>query len=170
MRNRRLVFTALLCAIALTIFVLEAQLPVPLPVPGLKLGLANVVTVFALAALGRREALAVVLIRIVLGNAFTGQGMALLYALAGGLLSYLVMALVLPVLQKKQLWVAGVLGGICHNLAQMAVALAITRTPALLWYLPVLLLCGCLTGALTGLSAQLLVRRLGKLLKNWEDI
>lgn len=169
MRSRRLVFTALLCAIALTIFVLEAQIPLPLPVPGLKLGLANVVTVFALAALGRREALAVVVIRVFLGNAFSGQGMALLYALAGGLFSWLVMALILPVLRKKQLWVAGVLGGISHNLAQMAVALAVTRTPALLWYLPVLLLCGCLTGALTGLSAQLLLRRIGKR-TNWEDL
>lgn len=169
MRSRRLVFTALLCAIALTIFVLEAQIPLPLPVPGLKLGLANVVTVFALAALGRREALAVVVIRVFLGNAFSGQGMALLYALAGGLFSWLVMALILSVLRKKQLWVAGVLGGISHNLAQMAVALAVTRTPALLWYLPVLLLCGCLTGALTGLSAQLLLRRIGKR-TNWEDL
>lgn len=148
----------MLSAIALTIFVLEAQLPLPLPIPGLKLGLSNIVTVFALAALGRKEALAIVLIRIVLGNLIAGQGMAMLYSLAGGLLSFLCMALVLRILQKKQLWVCGVVGGIAHNVGQMAVALAVTETPALLAYLAVLLLCGIGTGTFTGLCAQLLLR------------
>lgn len=160
MRYRRLVQTALLSAIALAIFVLEAQIPLPLPVPGVKLGLANVVTVFALATLGRREALAIVVVRVLLGNLASGQGMALLFSLAGGLLSWLVMALILPVLRKNQLWVAGVLGGIAHNVGQMAVALAVTRTPSLLWYLAILLLCGMGTGTLTGLTAQLLRDRL----------
>lgn len=160
MRYRRLVQTALLSAIALAIFVLEAQIPLPMPVPGVKLGLANVVTVFALATLGRREALAIVVVRVLLGNLASGQGMALLFSLAGGLLSWLVMALILPVLRKNQLWVAGVLGGIAHNVGQMAVALAVTRTPSLLWYLAILLLCGMGTGTLTGLTAQLLRDRL----------
>lgn len=160
MRYRRLAQTALLSAIALAIFVLEAQIPLFLPVPGVKLGLANVVTVFALATLGRREALAIVVVRVLLGNLASGQGMALLFSLAGGLLSWLVMALILPVLRKNQLWVAGVLGGIAHNVGQMAVALAVTCTPSLLWYLAILLLCGMGTGTLTGLTAQLLRDRL----------
>ena len=70
---RRLTVCSLLTAVALTIFVLEAQIPLPLPVPGLKLGLSNVVTVFALAVLGWKEALAIVLLRIVLGNLLIGQ-------------------------------------------------------------------------------------------------
>ena len=152
MKSRRLALSAVLAAIALTIFVLEAQIPLPLPVPGLKLGLSNVVTLFALA----------VLVRIVLGNIFTAQIMALLYSLAGGLLSFAVMALLLRVLKRSQLWVAGVFGGIAHNLGQMAVAVAVTGTPALLMYLPVLLLCGIVTGAFTGLCAQLLRNRLTK--------
>ena len=88
--------------------------------------------------------------------------MALLYSLAGGLLSFAVMALLLRVLKRSQLWVAGVFGGIAHNLGQMAVAVAVTGTPALLMYLPVLLLCGIVTGAFTGLCAQLLRNRLTK--------
>ena len=162
MRVRALAQSALLAAVALTIFVLEAQIPLPLPVPGLKLGLSNVVTVFALAVLGWKEALAILLVRIVLGNIFTAQGMALLYSLVGGLLSFAVMALLLRVLKRSQLWVAGVFGGIAHNLGQMAVAVAVTQTPALLMYLPVLLLCGIVTGAFTGLCAQLLRNRLTK--------
>lgn len=160
MRIKRLCQCALLTAIALTIFVLEAQIPVPVPVPGLKLGLANIVTVFALAVFGWKETLAIVLVRIVLGNAITGQGMAMLYSLAGGLLSFVCMALVLRVVRKDQLWVCGVLGGIAHNIGQMAVAVAVTEAPSLLLYLAVLLLCGIFTGALTGLCAQLLRNRL----------
>ena len=162
MKSRRLALSAVLAAIALTIFVLEAQIPLPLPVPGLKLGLSNVVTLFALAVLGWRGAMVILLVRIVLGNIFTAQIMALLYSLAGGLLSFAVMALLLRVLKRSQLWVAGVFGGIAHNLGQMAVAVAVTGTPALLMYLPVLLLCGIVTGAFTGLCAQLLRNRLTK--------
>lgn len=160
---RRLARAALLATVALTIFVVEAQIPLPLPIPGLRLGLSNIVTLFALALLGRKTALAIVLVRILLGNIFLGQWMALLYALAGGLLSFLCMALLLPKLTQRQLWVAGVVGGLTHNIGQMAVAVAVTQTPALLVYLPVLLLCGICTGAFTGLCAQLLRDRLGRL-------
>ncbi|MBQ6432036.1 MAG: Gx transporter family protein [Oscillospiraceae bacterium] len=159
-RVRRLALCALLTAIALTIFVVEAQFPLPVPVPGLKLGLSNIVTLFALAAFGWKEALAILLVRVFLGNLITGQMMSLFYSLAGGLLSFVCMALILRVLKQNQLWVAGVIGGITHNVGQMAVAVAVTDTTALLAYLPVLTLCGILTGALTGLCAQLLYQKL----------
>lgn len=86
-RLRRLVLCAVLCAVALGIFVLEAQIPLPLPFPGIKLGLSNIVTLLALALLGWKEALGIVLGRVLLGNLLLGQPSALLYALAGGLLS-----------------------------------------------------------------------------------
>lgn len=165
MRVRRLAQSALLAAVALTIFVLEAQIPLPLPVPGLKLGLCNIVTLFALCRLGRGWSLAIVLTRIVLGNFAVGQVMAMLYALAGGLLSFCVMALLFRRLGQDLLWVTGAFGGIAHNLGQMAVAVLVTSTPALLAYLPVLLLCGILTGAFTGLCARLLCERLPNTMK-----
>ena len=165
MRVRRLAQSALLAAVALTIFVLEAQIPLPLPVPGLKLGLCNIVTLLALCRLGRGWSLAIVLTRIVLGNLAMGQVMAMLYALAGGLLSFCVMALLFRRLGQSLLWVTGAFGGIAHNLGQMAVAVLVTSTPALLVYLPVLLLCGILTGAFTGLCARLLCERLPKTMK-----
>lgn len=163
MRVRRLVQAALLSAVALTIFVLEAQIPLPLPIPGLRLGLSNIVTVFSLAVLGWKLSLAIVLVRICLGNLILGQVMAMLYALAGGLLSFLCMALLLRILRREQLWIAGVAGGLAHNVGQMAVAVALTETPALLYELPILLLCGILTGTFTGLCAQLLRDRLVKI-------
>lgn len=165
MRVRRLAQSALLAAVALTIFVLEAQIPLPLPVPGLKLGLCNIVTLFALCRLGRGWSLAIVLTRIVLGNFAVGQVMAMLYALAGGLLSFCVMALIFRRLGQSLLWVTGAFGGIAHNLGQMAVAVLVTSTPGLLAYLPVLLLCGILTGAFTGLCARLLCERLPNTMK-----
>lgn len=158
-RVRRLTQSALLAAIALTIFVVEAQIPLPLPIPGLKLGLSNVVTLFALKKLGKKHALGIVLVRIVLGNLILGQVMAMLYAFGGGLLSFAVMALLCGRFPLKQLWAVGAFGGIAHNLGQTAVALLVTQTPALLVYLPVLLLCGILTGAFTGLCAGLLCAR-----------
>lgn len=157
---RRLALLAILTAIALTIFVVEAQFPLPVPVPGMKLGLSNIVTLFALSVFGWKEALAILLVRVFLGNLITGQMMSLFYSLAGGLLSFACMALILRILKKDQLWVAGVIGGITHNIGQTAVAVFVTRTPALLAYLPVLILCGILTGALTGLVAQLLIQKL----------
>ena len=155
MRVKRLTRCALLTAIALAIFVLEAQIPIPFPVPGMKLGLSNIITLFALFSFGWKDALAIV----VIGNLASGQVMALLYSLGGGLLSFAGMALLRRILTAKQVWVAGVAGGLLHNLGQMAVALAVTRTPGLLIWLPVLLLCGLVTGLFTGLCAQLLLRR-----------
>lgn len=159
-RVRRLALCALLTAIALTIFVVEAQFPLPVPVPGLKLGLSNVVTLFALAVFGWKEALAILLVRVFLGNLIAGQITSLLYSLAGGIFSFVCMALILRILRQNQLWVAGGIGGVAHNAGQMAVAVAVTQTPALLAYFPVLMLCGILTGTLTGLCAQILNQKL----------
>lgn len=160
---RRLALCALLTAIALTIFVVEAQFPLPVPVPGLKLGLSNIVTLFALFVFGWKEALAILLVRVFLGNLITGQMMSLLYSLAGGLLSFVCILLVRRILKEDQLWAAGVIGGIAHNIGQMAVAVFVTQTPALLAYLPVLILCGIATGVLTGLTAQFLNQKLRRL-------
>lgn len=159
MRVKKLTLCALYLAVSLTIFVLEAQIPSFLPVPGFKLGLSNIVTLFALVSLGWRPAAAVCLLRIVLGNLLTGQVTAIAYAFGGGFLSFLTMALSLRILKEGQLWIAGVLGSLAHNVGQMAVAVAVTQTPALFLYLPVLLLCGIVTGTLTGLCAQFLKNR-----------
>lgn len=159
MRTKRLALCALYAAIALTIFVLEAQIPPLLPLPGIKLGLSNIVTLFALCSLGGKEAFAIVLVRIVLGNLATGRVSAIFYALGGGILSFLTMLFAMRFVKPSQLWVVGVLGGLAHNIGQTCVAVAITQTVELFVYLPVLLLCGIVTGALTGLCAQILKNR-----------
>lgn len=158
-KTKKLTVMAMLTAVALTIFVVENQIPAPVPLPGIKLGLSNIVTVFAVFALGSGEAAAILFVRVFLGAVFAGNFSTVLYSGAGGLCAILVTIAVKRILKKNQLWVAGCLGAMAHSIGQMAVAVAVTGTPGLLIYLPALLVCSILTGAFTGLCAQLLVNR-----------
>lgn len=150
---------AMLTAIALTIFMIEAQIPALVPIPGVKLGLANIVTVFAVFALGPKEAVMILFVRIFLGAVFAGNFSTILYSGAGGLLAILVTIGLRKILTHQQLWVAGAIGAIFHSIGQMAVAVAVTGTPGLLVYLPMMILCSIITGLFTGLCAQLLLNR-----------
>ena len=159
MNVRKLTTLGLLCAIALTIFMVEAQIPPLLPIPGVKLGLANIVTVFTVFAIGAKEGIAVLFVRIFLGAVFAGNFSTIFYSAAGGFCAIGMTILLKKVLTKKQLWVAGVIGAIAHSLGQMAMAIAITATPGLAIYLPVMIAISIVTGAFTGLCAQFLVNR-----------
>ena len=150
---------AMLTAIALTIFMIEAQIPALVPIPGVKLGLANIVTVFAVFALGPREASMILFVRIFLGAIFAGNFSTILYSGAGGLLAILVTIGLRKLLTHQQLWVAGAIGAIFHSIGQMAVAVAVTGTPGILVYLPMMIACSIVTGLFTGLCAQLLLNR-----------
>lgn len=158
MKPTRLTRLALLTAVALTMFVIEQQLPPLAPIPGIKLGLANAVTLYVLRTGRPREAALVLAARIILGNLLCGTVAAMLYAVGGGLCAFAVMALLRRAV--GQTWVLGVLGALGHSLGQMAVAVAITATPALLAWLPVMLLASMAAGAFTGLCVAALLRRL----------
>lgn len=160
---RRLTRLALLTAIALTIFLIEAQLPAPIPVPGVKLGLANIVTVYAMYTLGPGDALLILVARVFLGAVFSGQMMTLFYSLGGGLLCWLALLALRRVLSREQLWLCSPLSAVCHNLGQLAVAAALLGTWTVLAYLPYLILAGAASGLFTGLCAQFLLRRLDRI-------
>ena len=159
MKTKKLTTLALLSAIALTIFMVEAQIPALVPIPGVKLGLANIVTVFTVFALGAGEGVAVLFVRIFLGAVFAGNFSTIFYSAAGGACAILVTILLKKVLNKKQLWVAGCLGAVAHSIGQMAVAILMTSTPGLIVYLPVMIAISIVTGLFTGLCAQFLVNR-----------
>ena len=165
-RTKKLVFLSLLTAISLGIWVIEAQIPAPVPVPGVKLGLASVVTLTAMTLLGRREALAVLVMRVFLSTLFAGSFSAILFSLTGGLLSWAVMALTLGLFGDNLLWVVSVLGAIGHNAGQLLAAAAVTRTAALFAYAPALLCAAIVTGAFTGVAAMYLTRALRRFLNN----
>lgn len=165
MNVKKLTLLGCLSAIALTIFMVEAQIPPIVPMPGVKLGLANIVTVFTVFALGAREGMAVLFVRIFLGAVFAGNFSTIFYSGAGGISAIAVTILLKKVLTEKQLWVAGCLGAIAHSAGQMAMAVAISGTPSLAIYLPVMIVISIITGLFTGLCAQFLVNRGGKLWK-----
>ena len=158
MKTRKMVLLGLLTAIALTIFMLEAQIPAPVPIPGVKLGLANIVTVFTVFLLGPGEGCLVLAARIFLGAVFAGNFSTILYSAAGGSLAILVTILLRRVLKENQLWVAGCAGAVAHSIGQMAAAVMISGTP-LLAYLPILIAISLITGLFTGLCAQFLLNR-----------
>ena len=158
-RTKRLTTDALFTSIALTIFMIEVQIP-SVGIPGVKLGLANIVTVTAAFLIGPWDAGSILLCRILLAGLFSGQVMALWYSLAGGALCWLTMLPLRKILTGKQIWVMSVVGAVAHNIGQITVAVLVTRTAAILYYLPVLMISGVLAGLFTGMAAQLAVNRL----------
>lgn len=166
MSVRKVCRLGVLSAVALTIFMVEAQIPALVPVPGVKLGLANIVTVFTVFALGAGEGAAVLFARIFLGAVFAGNFSTFFYSAAGGLCAILVTIGLKRVLTPKQLWVAGCLGAVAHSIGQMGMAILLTQTPGLVVYLPVMVAVSILTGCFTGLCAQFLLER-GKLWKTF---
>ena len=149
----------LLTAIALTIFMVESQIPSIVPLPGVKLGLANIVTVFTVFALSPKDGILVLSARIFLGAVFSGNFSTIFYSAAGGICAIAVTILLRKILKKNQLWVAGCLGAIAHSIGQMAMAIMLMGTASLIIYLPVMIIISIITGLFTGLSAQFLINR-----------
>lgn len=157
--TRQLALCAVLTALALGLSTLENLFPVTLviPLPGVKLGLANIVTVFALYQLGPLPALCILAARCLLGSLFAGNASALLFSLLGGTLAMLVM-LALSRLPGLSVYGVSIGGAAGHNIGQMAAALITLGNTAVLGYLPFLLAVSLFTGALTGFVSALLLR------------
>ncbi len=158
MATRRLARIALLASLALILFVLEAQLPIP--IAGVKLGLANLVTLTAMRLLSRRDAALVLIVRVLLGSFVTGTLSALAFSAAGGAAAFAVMALLIGRFPERQLWVVSVFGSIAHMAGQMAVAVCVAGTASILAYGLLLMISAIVTGAFNGLCAMLLCRAL----------
>ena len=149
MKARKPALLGLLTAVALTIFLVEAQLPPVLPVPGVKLGLANIVTVFTVFSLGPGEGILVLAARIFLGAVFCGNFSSILYSAAGGACAIAVTIALRRILTRKQLFVAGCLGAMAHSVGQIAMAALVLGTASVFVYLPVLLAVSLVTGLFT---------------------
>lgn len=160
MKVKKLTLMAMLLGIALTIFVVEGHFPPPVPIAGVKLGLANIVTLAAMVWLGRREAFVILILRIVIGSMFVANAAGFLYSLAGGLVCFAVMAALAGSLGQNHLWVVSVFGAIGHNAGQIAMAAVIMRSAAVFAYFPILIVSAVVTGTLTGAAAQILTERI----------
>ena len=155
--TKQLTLCALLTAMALALSYLENLFPLSLaiPVPGVKLGLANIVTVFALWALGPGQTLLILLARCFLGSLFAGNMNALIFSLLGGLCALGTMVF-LSRRRGLSLYGVSVGGAAAHNCGQIAAAVLTLGSAAPLYYLPVLLAVSLLTGGLTGLVSACL--------------
>jgi heptaprenyl diphosphate synthase len=155
-RTRRLVFLAVLVALAVALHVLEGLLPNPVPVPGAKLGLANIITLVTLVMFGWKESLVVVVLRVIIGSLFGGSflGLGFLLSLSGAVFSLLIMCFFMWFVGSLSLIGISVAGATAHNLAQVTVAAILTQTHQLFLALPVLLLISVPTGIFTGIAAK----------------
>ena len=159
--TKQLTLCAVLTAMALALSYLENFFPLSLaiPIPGVKLGLANIVTVFALYVLGPGQAMLILLARCLLGAVFAGNMNALIFSLLGGVSAMLVMIL-LSRSRKLSVYGVSVGGAAAHNCGQVAAAVLTLGNTAPLYYLPILLGVSLFTGALTGLVTACLFRAL----------
>ena len=163
----RVALSAVLTALAMIFSYVEAILPFNFVIPGVKLGLSNLVVLVALYSLGAGYAFAINMTRIVLSGLLFGGVSAMLYSLAGGLLSFAVMLILMKTDIFSPIGVSTA-GGVSHNIGQLTVAALITETPKIYLYLPVLLISGTITGILLGTAAALILQRMGAIVRGAE--
>lgn len=162
MRNRAAYF-GIMTSLALIFSYIETLIPVQFGVPGIKLGLANLIIVIVLFKTGWREALLLSVTRIILAGFIFGNLFTILYSLAGGILSLTVMG----ILKKTgKFSIAGVSmsGGVSHNIGQLLVAMAVVETYQVGYYFPVLMVSGVITGGMIGIISGEILKRIKNLL------
>lgn len=160
MSTKKLTQLSLLAAAALILYIIELRLPGPVPVPGVKLGLANIITVVAVYRFPPGETALLVAVRVIAGALFAGSMSAFLFSASGAVFCLCGMILIKKIVPPEYLPVCSILGAMLHNLGQMAAALWIMGSLSVLAYLPVLMVTGCIAGLFTGLCARAVEHRL----------
>lgn len=161
MKNRAAYF-GVFTALALIFSYIETLIPIQFGVPGIKLGLANLIIVIVLYRTGWQEALLLSVVRVVLAGFIFGNLFSIVYSLAGGILSLAVMAL-LKKTERFSVIGISIAGGVCHNIGQLIVAMVVVETYQVGYYLPVLLIAGVITGAVIGAVAGEVLKRIRNL-------
>ena len=157
---RRMTRLGICAALALIMYIIESAIPVPIPIPGIKLGLSNLVILFLLIRYKPLDGLIVLSLKVILGALLAGQVVSFIYSLCGGLLCFAVMWLLTGLLHRRFVPLISVFGAVFHNLGQIAAARVLTGSPEIWYYLPYLILSALLTGLLTGCVCHLLCRKL----------
>ena len=158
MKNR-VAYFGVFTALALIFSYVESLIPIQLGIPGVKLGLANLIIVIALYKMRLSEVFLLSIVRILLSGFLFGNYFSILYSLAGGLLSLVVMALLKKTGDFSVMGIS-MAGGVSHNVGQLVVAMLVVETVSVSYYLPVLLVAGLVTGFLIGVAAGEMLKRL----------
>jgi heptaprenyl diphosphate synthase len=156
--TRRLSTLAVIISVAMILSFIESRLPTFVPIPGVKLGLANIAVIFTIYKLGYRYAVAVSAVRVCLSSLLFGSAVSFLYSLVGAAFSLFVMLLLEKIIKMHTVGVS-IGGGVSHNLGQIAAASVIMGTNAVLYYLPYLIISGVIAGIAVGCAANLLIHR-----------
>lgn len=162
MKTKHMTILAMYTTIALTIFIVESLLPALTPIPGIKLGLANIITLWLLIYASPKDAFLVLLMRIFIASIMAGQMMSFAYSLCGGVFCFLAMAVIFRLLGRKYIVFVSVIGALFHNLGQIVIAMAVLQSLSILTYLPVLTISGIVAGTFTGLCARFASKHLRK--------
>lgn len=163
-RIRQMLIMAMMTAAAIILHYVEGLFPVPVNLPGIKLGLANVVSLVALYLFGTAPAFTILVLRVLMTSFLYGGLSSVIFSMAGGILSVLAMTVIYRFREKGfSILSASVMGGIFHNIGQISAAVVVLGTPAIFSYLPVLMVSGIATGVATGLLAGIIVPRLNKI-------
>lgn len=162
---RKVALYGILIALAMVMSFIESLIPIPFPVPGVKLGLANLVTIVGLYLVGIPGTICVTVLRVVLVGFSFGNPYSMIYGLSGSLLSLFVMALAKKYRLFSQVGIS-ILGGVFHNVGQITFASVIVQTAGVFVYLPTLLLAGCIAGAVIGILGGIMTERLRNFTKN----
>ncbi|MBR6386221.1 MAG: Gx transporter family protein [Ruminococcus sp.] len=165
MKTERLVELSLLTAAALIMFVIELRLPNLTAIPGVKLGLANIVTVYAVYRFSVKETFLMVLTRVLLGAFFSPNFSAVIYSLAGSMLCLCGMIPLKKIIPIDYIFVCSIIGAVLHNTGQLVTAALMTGTTAVFGYSPHLMISGAAAGMFTGLCAKYILKRLPKKFK-----
>ena len=160
MPAKKLTQLSLLTATALILYIIELRLPSPFPIPGIKLGLANIITVVAIYRFKPYEATLLVTARVILGSLFAGSMSAFLFSACGAFFCLCGMFLLKKFLSGKNIPLCSILGAVFHNIGQITAAVWIMQSFSVLVYLPILIVTGCAAGLFTGLCAKAVERRL----------
>ena len=158
MRNKKIATSALMIALAMILSFVESQIPSFFPIPGIKLGLANIAVIFALYRLSIKDAIVVSLIRVVVISTLFGTLLTLAYSLSGAVLSLLIMVL-LKKSDRFSIVGVSVAGGISHNIGQIIMAIILMHNSVISYYLPFLIISGIVTGVVIGLVSAKIVER-----------
>ncbi len=159
MKTKKIARLSLLTAIALIIFIIELRIPDLLPIPGAKLGLANIITVYAVYKYNARETILLVITRVILGSLFGGNVSAIMYSMAGAMFCLIGMLLIRRIIPLNFIWLSSVIGAILHNTGQILMVILLMRSFAVLSFYPFLIITGTIAGAFTGLCAQYIIKR-----------
>ncbi len=158
MKTKRLALMAMAIALAMILSYIESQIPAFVAIPGIKMGLPNILVVFVLYKLGWKDALVISLVRVFLVSLLFGSVLSLAYSIAGAVVSFAGMLL----MKKSGLFstvAVSVAGGVLHNAAQIGVACLVMETNLIAYYLPFLVLSGTVAGIVIGLASALMVNR-----------